>query len=127
MRIIGHGIDMVDIESIKRDLEDPSKEWKRRVYSEQERLQSDTPPIDTRYFASRFAGKEAVAKALGTGFAGGITWDVIEILRDERGTPFVRLSGEAKVFADSLGITEWKISISYCGSFALASVIAWGS
>jgi holo-[acyl-carrier protein] synthase len=67
-----------------------------------------------------------VVKALGTGFAGDITWRGIEILRKESGAPYVRLSGEVKSFADSLRITDWAISISYCGGIAMASVIASG-
>lgn len=127
MQIIGHGIDIVSIEWIKSELESTTKDWAGRVCSPDERDQADAPPVRTRYFASRFAGKEAVAKALGTGFADDITWRGIEILRRESGAPYVRLSNEVKAYADSLGITDCFISISYSGGIALASVIAAGS
>ena len=90
------------------------------------RAQADAPPLNSRYYAGRFAGKEAVAKALGTGFAGDITWRGIEILRRESGAPYVRLSDEVLRFAESLGITDWFISISHCGEITTASAIAIG-
>ena len=124
MRIVGHGIDVVKVADIKEELESPAKKWAERVCSPAEREQADAPPVHSRYYAGRFAGKEAVAKALGTGFAGEITWRGIEILRGEKGAPFVRLSDQVLAFADSLGITGWFISISYCGEIATASAIA---
>ena len=65
-----------------------------------------------------------MAKALGTGFSGEVTWRGIEILRMTSGAPEVRLSGGALETATKLGITRWLISISYSGGFAVASVIA---
>ena len=124
MRIVGHGIDVVRVADIKQDLESPTKKWAERICSPAEREQADAPPVHSRYYAGRFAGKEAVAKALGTGFAGDITWRGIEILRGERGAPYVRLSDEVLVFAEGLGITGWFISISHCGEITTASVIA---
>lgn len=126
MKIIGHGIDMVSIQAIKDQRDRSNSEWENGFFSDEERAQADRPPVDARYFASRFAGKEAVAKALGTGFAGDITWRGIEILRDASGAPFVRLRDEVSRHAKSLGVTEWKISISYCGEFAMVSVVAIG-
>ena len=126
MRIIGHGIDVARIEGIKKELDSPNKRWAERFCSPAEREQADAQPLHSRYYAGRFAGKEAVAKALGTGFAGEITWRGIEILRRESGAPFVRLSDEVLALAESLGITEWFISISHCGDITTASVIAMG-
>jgi holo-[acyl-carrier protein] synthase len=127
MRVIGHGIDVVSIEWMKSELESATVDWPGAFCSADERVGADEPPVHIRYYASRYAGKEAVVKALGTGFAGDITWRGIEILRRETGAPYVRLSDEVKAFADSLGITDWFISISYCGGIAMASVIAVGN
>lgn len=126
MRIIGHGIDTVEVSEIKDELETPNKKWAERFCSPAERDQADSPPVHYRYYAGRFAAKEAVVKALGTGFAGNITWRGIEILRRENGAPQVRLSGEALAFAKELGITDWFISISHCGQVSMASAIAVG-
>jgi holo-[acyl-carrier protein] synthase len=77
-------------------------------------------------YASCFAGKEAVTKALGTGFAGDITWRGIEILRQDSGAPYIRLSDEVLELAVRMGITDWFISISYLDEIAMASVLAVG-
>jgi holo-[acyl-carrier protein] synthase len=126
MRIIGHGIDVVEVASIKRELESSTKRWAEQFCSPSERAQADGPPIHSRYYAGRFAAKEAVVKALGTGFIGEITWRNIEILRQESGAPGVHLSDEALAFARGLGVTSWFISISHCGGIATASAIAVG-
>ena len=126
MRIIGHGIDIARVEGIKKELDSPNKKWAEQFCSRTEREQADARPLDARYYAGRFAGKEAVVKALGTGFAGDITWRGIEILRRESGAPFVRLSDEVLALAERLGVTEWFISISHCGDITTASVIAVG-
>jgi holo-[acyl-carrier protein] synthase len=126
MRIIGHGIDVVAVSGIKEELESPDKKWAERFCSPAECEQADAPPVHYRYYAGRFAGKEAVVKALGTGFAGDVTWRGIEILRAENGAPYVRLSDEVLAFAERIGISDWFISISYCGEIAMASAIAVG-
>jgi holo-[acyl-carrier protein] synthase len=126
MTIIGHGIDVVEVARIKAELESPTKRWAEKVYSDNERAQADEPPKHFRYYAGRFAGKEAVAKALGTGFSGKVTWGGIEILRLASGGPSVRLTGGALEMANSLGIVGWLISISHSGGLVTASVIAFG-
>lgn len=127
MRIIGHGIDVESIAGIKEQVDSPNKKWVEQFCSGDERAQADNPPVHYRYYAGRFAGKEAVVKALGTGFTGEITWRGIEILNREGGAPFVRLSDEVKGLADKLEITDWFISISYTNELAMASVIAAGN
>lgn len=126
MRIIGHGVDLESIQRIKDEMGSTTKNWADQVYSDDERAQADAGPIHYRYFAGRFAGKEAVVKALGTGFAGDITWRGVEILRKESGAPYVRLSDEVLALAKRLGINDWMISISYADGMVLASAIAVG-
>ncbi len=126
MRIIGHGIDLESIQRIKNELDSTNKNWAAQVYSDEERAQADAGPVHYRYFAGRFAGKEAVVKALGTGFAGDITWRGVEILRKDSGAPYVRLSDEVLALADRLGVNDWLISISYADGMVMASAIAVG-
>lgn len=126
MRIIGHGIDLESIQRIKDELDSTNRNWADEVYSDDERAQADAGPVHYRYFAGRFAGKEAVVKALGTGFAGDITWRGVEILRKESGAPYVRVSGEVLALANSLGIKDWLVSISYADGMVIASAIAVG-
>jgi holo-[acyl-carrier protein] synthase len=126
MRIIGHGIDAVKIADIKADVDSTNKRWTEQFCSVDERAHAGTAPGRYRYFASCFAGKEAIVKALGTGFAGDITWRGIEILRRDSGAPYIRLRDEVLELALSMGITDWFISISYLDEIAMASVIAVG-
>lgn len=126
MRIIGHGIDAVRIADIRAEVDSPNKRWAEQFCSADERGCAGTAPTRYRYYASCFAAKEAVAKALGTGFAAEITWRGIEVLRRESGAPYIRLSGEALKLSERLGITDWLVSISYTDELAMASVIAAG-
>lgn len=126
MRIIGHGIDAVKIAEIKAEVDSRNKRWTEQFCSADERAHAGMAPTRYRYYASCFAGKEAVVKTLRTGFAGDITWRGIEILRRESGAPYIRLCGEVLGLAASMGITDWFISISYLDEMAIASVIAVG-
>lgn len=124
MRIVGHGIDMVEIARIEGFLRSPTRNWAAGIFSAAEREQADEAPLDARYYAGRFAAKEAVSKALGTGFSGEVTVHGIEILRLASGAPSVTVTDGVQVVADALGIAQWFISITYSGGLAMASVIA---
>jgi len=126
MMIVGHGIDAVEIARIEGFLRSPTRNWAAGIFSAAEREQADEAPLDARYYASRFAGKEAVSKALGTGMAGNVTVHTIEILRLPSGAPTVNVIGGAREVADQIGVTQWFISITYSGGLAIASVIAVG-
>ncbi len=126
MRIIGHGIDAVKIAEIKEEVDSPNKKWTMQFCTAAERRCAGKTPKRYRYYASCFAAKEAVVKALGTGFRGDIRWEGIEILRRESGAPYIRLRGAVERYAADLGITDWHISISYLDEVAFASVIAEG-
>ena len=123
MRIIGYGIDTVCESRIERFLKSRER-WAEGIFSPAERELAGDPATHAAFFAGRFAGKEAVAKALGTGFAGGVTVHVIEILRLPSAAPCVRLSGGALDRAAQLGITGSFISITHCRGVATASAIA---
>ena len=75
-------------------------------------------------FATRFAAKEAVVKALGTGFSNGIWVRDIEVVRDKKGKPSVVLSGRAKEVAEEQGVREIQISLSYTHTEAVACALA---
>ena len=122
--IVGHGIDIVEISLIERRLSTMHGEWIEGSFTEAEQAQADPEPHRAQYFAGRYAAKEAVVKALGTGFSDDVSWHDVEILRSETGAPAVRLSDGAEDVADSLGITHWLLSISHSDSFAIASAIA---
>jgi holo-[acyl-carrier protein] synthase len=127
MRIVGYGIDAVEIVRIESLLRSDTRDWATGIFSAAECEQADEPPLDARYYSGRFAGKEAVSKALGTGLAGDVTVHTIEIIREANGSPAVKVTGGAKELADELGVSQWFISITYAGGLAIASVIAAGT
>lgn len=81
--------------------------------------------VDIKSLAARFAAKEAVAKALGTGI-GAVSFQEIEILRDENYAPVLYLHGAANQLAVSLGLENWSISLSHIETHAIAMVVALG-
>lgn len=118
--IIGIGTDLIEIDRVRKAYAKES--FQMKYFSEQERdlIQQK----DTRA-ATAFAGKEAVAKALGTGFH-GIMPSEIEILREPSGAPCVRLAGKAMQEARKAGITRFLISLSDTEQMAAAYVVAVG-
>lgn len=74
-------------------------------------------------YAARFAGKEAVSKAFGTGIGENAFFNEIEILNDASGKPYVNLYGRARSFYESLGATGISISLSHCKEYAVAYVV----
>jgi holo-[acyl-carrier protein] synthase len=124
MRLIGHGIDIIELARITASLQTSADDFLEATFTEPERGQAREPAEWAGYYGGRLAAKEAVAKALGTGFSGDVSWADVEILRHPSGQPEVRLSGEAKAVAERLGITRWLLSISHTNTFAVASAIA---
>lgn len=114
------GTDLVEIASFVRYIEVGGERFLRRIFTEREleHCGGRTPRL-----AARFAAKEAVAKALGTGIR-GIDWTEMEIRNDPRGRPSLRLHGRAAKRATELRLSGWAISLSHSEMFALAFVIA---
>lgn len=79
--------------------------------------------MPSRYLAKRFAVKEAMVKALGTGIGNGVSWQHIEVKNNELGAPFLHLSGEVKRLCEQRGITRSFVSISDERHYAVATVI----
>ena len=123
--IIGIGVDLVEIHRVKVALEKP--QFIKRVFTQAESeycLSRGRQAAAS--FAARFAGKEALMKALGTGLASGGTWLDIEILPDEKGRPEATLQGAFAQIADSLGVTKIHISLSHAQEYAIAEVVLAG-
>lgn len=113
-----HGLDIVEIARIKRALDRWGARFLERVYTqaEIELCQNRAPEL-----ASRFAAKEAVAKAFRDN--SGISWRDIEILSDQSGAPIVCLHGKAKAKAEEFGLKELVITLSHSKEYAIASVV----
>ena len=125
--IIAHGIDMVDIESTRRLLTDPTGQLLARCFTVQEQQSAGEGLDRPNRLSGRFAVKEAVMKALGTGFGEGIGFLDVEIVSLPSGAPTVVLHRKAKVRAAAMGIDRWLVSTSHEGNMVIASVIALGT
>ncbi|MFG0326428.1 MAG: holo-ACP synthase [Phycisphaerales bacterium JB037] len=125
--MLAHGIDLVEVERIADLLVRHEDRFPERCFTEAERAYcDDRGRRRPEHYAARFAAKEAVMKALGTGLRHGISWTDIEVTRDGAGAPGVRLSGVAQSRAESLGVRSWLISLTHTDRAAMASVIALG-
>jgi holo-[acyl-carrier protein] synthase len=125
MPILGHGIDIVETDRIRKMVETHGQHFLDRVFTPAEqRYCARQPRRRFEHLAGRFAAKEAVLKALGTGWSGGIAWCDMEILPEPAGRPGLTLTGECRIVAEKLGITQWHLSISHIQTHATASAIA---
>ena len=122
MTLLRTGIDLVEIERMRSMLERHGERFLRRVYTPQELADSAGRPSS---LAARFAAKEAVSKALGTGI-GDIAWQEIEVLRGPKCEPLLALHGAARLLADELGLITWSLSLSHTEHYAVAQVVALG-
>jgi holo-[acyl-carrier protein] synthase len=116
------GVDLIEIARIEVVLSRQGKAWLERIFT----------PAELEYcgkraesLAGRWAAKEAVAKALGTGI-GDVSWQEIEILGDDQKAPRLTLHGNAEKKAKELGLTNWSVSISHSQSHSVAFVVAIG-
>ncbi len=120
--IAGLGVDIVEIERFARALERTPR-IKQRVFTEDERWYCEHKPKPEVHYALRFAAKEAVWKALGSGFS-GMKFGDVEIARDDRGRPIAKLTGNARRAADEAGVIEIHLSLSFTHTTAVASAVA---
>ncbi len=122
--VVAHGVDLVWVPRIGEMLRDHGEKFLGRCFTraEQEYCLGNTRR-KVEHLAARFAAKEAVMKALGTGLAEGIAWTHVEVVRLASGEPRLQLSGEAAKAAATRGIGSWLISLSHTEPLAIASVI----
>lgn len=104
----GVGVDVVDCGRMKFALERTPR-IRRRLFTEAEIAYCEKYRFYERHYAARWAAKEAVCKALGCGL---IQWNGVEVLREPRRAPTVRIFGKIKKFADMVGVREEDIHIS---------------
>lgn len=123
--IRGIGVDIIEIERIKKAMDRYGK-FETRIFTGTEREYCRSCSQPACHFAVRFAAKEAVSKALGNGKR-GIRWTDIEIVKDVRGKPRVRLSGNAAKLAAENGVGDIAVSLSFNKQSAVATAIAIGS
>jgi holo-[acyl-carrier protein] synthase len=116
------GVDLIELIRIERAIEKHGVQFLERIYTQNECSLFEK---SLESLAVRFAAKEAVSKALGSG-VGEINWQEIEILRDDMDAPVLNLHGKAQQRAALLGFTQWSVSLTHTDRYALAFVVATG-
>lgn len=127
MKIIGHGIDLVECARIEAICRKHPEQFLGRVLTAAERAYCETKKNPLPHIAGRFAAKEAILKVIGTGWRGAIAWTDMEILNDSSGQPHVKLTGHTKKVAADLGIDRIMLSITHTQQHASASAIGVGT
>ena len=122
--IHGIGTDITEIERIEQMIERHGDTFLERIFTPAEIEYCNQHKLASQHFAGRWAAKEAILKALGTGFTKGIGWQDIEILPMPTGRPIVTLTGQAKTLTEELGIKNVLVSISHCKTYAMATAVA---
>ena len=120
---VGLGVDIVEIERMRKILK-RSPAFARKVFSPDECAYCDATSQPAIHYATRFAAKEAVLKALGTGFSEGIGVRDVEVRRTSKGRPFAVLTGRAREVARELGVRELPLSLSFTHTDAVACAMA---
>ena len=122
--VIGIGTDIIECERIGRMIEKHGDVFLNRVFTEEEQTYCSGRKAANQHFAGRWAAKEAVLKALGTGWAKGIEWTDVGVVNQQGGRPLVILTGMAKEISLEQGIREVLLSISHTKEYATAYVTA---
>lgn len=121
--IVGVGVDIVEIERFRGALQRQQDRFLQRIFTqaEQDYCRAHRDPVP--HYAARFAAKEALFKALGTGWAKGVSWKDAEVARTSMGAPVLKLHGQAQNLSLSLGTRAAHLSLSHSHDFAVAIVI----
>ncbi len=122
--IIGTGVDIIEIERIKKILSKHQNRFLQKILSEEEIEYCTKKASTAQHIAGKFAAKESVMKVLGTGWAHGVEWkDVVIAPLHSNGRPEVTLSGKAAQYAKKLGIRKIYLSISHSDHYAVAFAV----
>lgn len=124
--IIGIGTDITECLRIARMIERHGELFIDRVYTPDEIKYCQSRKQATQHYTGRWAAKEAILKAIGTGWRRGISWRDMEVRNDLSGKPVVAVRGGVKEVIERLGISEIHVTISHCRSHATATAIAVG-
>ncbi|MDR0704644.1 MAG: holo-ACP synthase [Planctomycetaceae bacterium] len=124
MNLIGIGTDIIECERIDRMVQRHGSHFVDRVFTKREIQYCTDRKSSDQHFAGRWAAKEAVLKALGTGWISGIAWTDVEVVNESSGAPRIQLHGGAAKIAEEKQLSEIQISISHCKSHAIAFAAA---
>jgi holo-[acyl-carrier protein] synthase len=126
MSVVGVGVDLVECARIEHSLERFGDRFLRRVFTDGEIEYSKSMKFPARHLAARFAAKEAVSKAFGTGIGKTMGWRDIDVHKKETGEPFLVLSGGADELARARGVKNALITLSHTDHHAMAMIVLEG-
>jgi len=126
MKLLGIGIDVVEVERIESSMAEFGERFATKIFTASERAYCESQRRPAIHYAARFAAKEAVAKAFGTGIGKDLGWLDMEIVRKDSGEPELVLSGVGQAYAKEKGIAEVKISLTHAHHYAAANAVALG-
>jgi holo-[acyl-carrier protein] synthase len=126
MTILGVGMDIVETKRIAESIERFGDRFLHRVFLEGEVAYSQSMKFPHLHLAARFAAKEAISKAFGTGIGHEMGWRDLEIIRLPSGAPQVVLHGKAEAFAKAKGVQAVHVSLSHTAEYGAASAVIVG-
>ena len=127
MSVIGTGVDLVECARIQRSIDRFGDRFLHRVFTDGEIEYSMSMKFPARHLAARFAAKEAVSKAFGTGIGKAMGWRDIDVRKKPSGEPFLVLSGPAQELAAKRGVSSALITLSNTEHHAMAAVVLEGT
>ena len=122
--VIGTGIDLVENDRMQYMLKRWGKTFKNRIFLSMEQKYCDSKAVPCRHYAGRFAVKEAVSKAFGTGVGSHLGWLDIEVVKNSRtGEPSVKIVGKAAKYVKKRGVGKILVSLSHTKNYAVAHAL----
>jgi holo-[acyl-carrier protein] synthase len=122
-RVLGIGLDLVDVERFDAVLQRQGDRFINRVFTEAEQQYCRTKNSPAMFYAARFAAKEAVSKAFGTGIGEAMSWLDIEVSHGANGAPVITLHGKARDLALQREVSDVLVSLTHTSITAGASII----
>jgi holo-[acyl-carrier protein] synthase len=126
MSVLGIGVDLVECARIQRSLDRFGEKFLHRVFTHGEIEYSMSMKFPARHLAARFAAKEAVSKAFGTGIGKSMGWRDIDVHKKPSGEPFLVFGGGADKLAKERGVTNALITLSHSEQHAVATIVLEG-
>ncbi len=123
MSVLGIGVDLVECARIERSIERFGEKFLHRVFTDGEVAYSMSMKFPARHLAARFAAKEAVSKAFGTGIGKAMGWRNIDVQKKPSGEPFLVFSGPAQELARQRAVTAAFITLSHTEHHAIACIV----
>ncbi len=123
MSLVGIGIDVVEVSRIRSSMDEFGVKFLARIFTKRERDYCERQKMPEMHYAARFAAKEAISKAFGTGIGKDVSWLDMEIIKKSSGEPEVQLSGAAALKAKEVKAGQVMVSLTHSKDYAAANAV----